>query len=548
MSFAEPGPRPIATHEPADVVLDLRNATVRFGSATVLSGVDFSVRRGEVVGLLGQNGSGKSTLVKLLAGINKPEFDTTLEVGGEQVDFPLSPASVHHLNLAFVHQDLGLARQLTVAENLLVGATGSRRGYIPWPAENRLLSAMLRGYGVDLDPSAVVDVLPPVEQALVAIIRAAEEIKRRQATDGSQHAVIFLDEPTVFLPKEETTFLYDLARRLVGDGASTVFISHDLAAVRELCDRVVVLRDGELAGEARMADVDDDQLVQLIVGRRVRESARLGSSAARLEAAPILVAENLRTERLHGINFSVHPGEIVGIAGLAGSGADDIAPVLFGAHDAADGTVRVADTVLDARRSTPGDAIASGMALVPAERRRDAIALELTVAENALALSALSYTRAGTISWRRLNQRANELLEQFDVRPRAIDQQIGLLSGGNQQKVVLAKWLELDPKALVLHEPTQGVDVAARAQIHEQVGAATNRGMAVVWVTTDFEELALVSDRVLVLANGAVVAELVGDSITEDAINIAVYRSSVGAGLTTAATGTESTLEQRSNA
>jgi ribose transport system ATP-binding protein len=522
---------PGVTEQP--IVLDLRHASVRFGPSTVLREVDFAVRAGEIVGLLGQNGSGKSTLVKLLAGINRPEHGAVLHVGGEDVGLPILPATALQLNMAFVHQDLGLAKELTVAENLLVSSE-RHRAVIPWPAERRHLSQMLAGYGVDIDPATTVNALPPVEQALIAIVRAAEEIKRRRRFYGSQHAVIFLDEPTVFLPREETIFLYDLVRKLVAGGASTVFISHDLAAVRELCDRIVVLRDGRVAGEARMDTIDDEQVVEMIVGRTVKEIARAQQVTEKVvtDLAPVLELKDIRSRLLHRASLRIAPGEIVGVAGLAGSGADDLPYAAFGALKGAQGTVVVDGHAFDCRRLRPNVALKAGAALVPADRRRDGLAPEMTVMENGLLLVLSSFMRAGALRWRRVNQRADDLLESFDVRPRDPQRKIGLLSGGNQQKVVLAKWLETAPSVLLLHEPTQGVDVDARAQIRERVRERTATGMGVLWVSTDFEELAIVSDRVLVAANGRLVAELLGAHVSEEAINAAVYRSSVGAGLT----------------
>lgn len=518
----------------SSVVLDLRAATVRFGSSTVLRDVDFNVRRGEVVGLLGQNGSGKSTLVKVLAGINRPEPETTLTVAGQEVGLPILPGSAHQLNMAFVHQDLGLAKQLTVGENLMVSAVRNN-GIIPWPAERRRLRKMLRSYGVDIDPAVLVDLLPPVKQALLAIVRAVEEIKQRQQLDGSEHAVIFLDEPTVFLPKEETSFLYALVRKLVADGASAVFISHDLAAVRELCDRVVVLRDGRLSGKANVGEVDDNQLVELIVGKTVTETSRaLPGMPNRQdpESTPMLEVRDLYGDRLQGVSFRVAPGEIVGIAGLAGSGADDIPYATFGSLKPTHGTIIIDGKQFSCQKLRPAGAIQAGMALVPADRRRDAIADELNVTENAILLALPSFVRAGAMNWKQVYRRSEELIETFDVRPSDPNRQIGLLSGGNQQKVVLAKWLEIAPKVLILHEPTQGVDVSARAQIRERVCAATAGGMGVLWSSTDFEELSIVCDRVLIAANGRIVGELSCTEITEEAINAAVYGSSIGAGLT----------------
>jgi ribose transport system ATP-binding protein len=517
--------------------LDLRHVTMRFGAFQALRDVDFRVNPGEIVALLGENGCGKSTLVKVLAGVNVPEPGGRLSLGGREVPLPLAPGQFRDLGLSFVHQDLGLARTLSVVENLVVGERGgaASRKPINWRAETRRVREVLDSYGVRVDPRQAINRLPPVAQALVAIVRAAEELKAHRERGDVSHSIVFLDEPTVFLPKAEVEFLFDLVRNVVADGASAVFISHDLAAVRSLCDRAVMLRDGEVAGDAAMTDIDDQRLVDLIVGPA--GSGKVGGTHRRSADAgtdmPVRCeVANLTGGRAKNVEFSLRGNEIVGVTGLLGSGAEDVAYLLFGAQRSRRGVARLEGRTVDLRGMTPVEAVRRQMALVPADRRRDAIAPTLTVGENATILVNHNYTAFGRIRSRHVAARVRSLLDRFDVRPRRSNVLIGQLSGGNQQKVVLAKWLEIEPKVLLLHEPTQGVDVAARAQIYRLVRRATEDGMATLWVSSDFEELAAVCDRVLVMADGTIRTELSGDELTEDKISSAVYHYSTNAAVT----------------
>ncbi|MEU2349399.1 sugar ABC transporter ATP-binding protein [Modestobacter sp. NPDC049651] len=515
--------------------LELRHITQHFGAFRALSDVSVRIDQGEIVGLLGENGCGKSTLVKVLAGVNHPDPGGELLVDGQPVDLPLAPGQFRDLGLSFVHQDLGLARTLTVTENLMVGQTGaaSSRRPINWRAQRARTRALLRSYGVDVEPDAIINQLPPVGQALVAIVRAAEELKAYRERSEVARSILFLDEPTVFLPEGEVAFLFALVRRVVADGASVVFISHDLAAVRELCDRVVVLRDGQLAGGAAISDVDDQQLVDMIVGpasgKLVGLAHRRSSDVDIATLEPRVAVEGLRGGRAVDVTFSVRPTEVVGLAGLLGSGAEEVPYLLFGAHRSTAGTLTLDGERLRVPSLDPTSAVRHRIALVPADRRRDGVAPTLSVGENATILVNDSYTRLGRLQGGRLRGLVKRMVETFDVRPRNPDVLMGNLSGGNAQKVVLAKWLEIEPRLLLLHEPTQGVDVAARAEIYRLVREATARGTTTVWVSSDFEELATVCDRVLVVADGAVRAELVDGEITEEAISAAVYHWSTDA-------------------
>jgi ribose transport system ATP-binding protein len=540
-----PGTNGSRTAAPA---LEMRNITMRFGSFRALNGVDFRVDHQEIVALLGENGCGKSTLVKVLAGVNAPEEGGILRLNGDDVALPLAPGQFRDLGLSFVHQDLGLARTLTVAENLVVAekASAKSRRAINWRREARRINRLLDSYQVNVDPLAPINQLPPVGQALVAIVRAAEELKAYRERGEVSQSILFLDEPTVFLPESEVEFLFDLVRTVVRDGASAVFISHDLGAVRSLCDRAVVLRDGELAGAAPIATTSDQQLIDMIVGsasgKLVGGVHRRTGDTGRDPLPVACTVDGLRGGRVLGVDLAIRSAEIVGVAGLLGSGAEDLPYLCFGSQRSDAGTMTLRGRTLRIPHMKPFDALRAGVALVPADRRRDGIAPTLTVAENTTILVNGEYTRFGRLQARRLSRLVQRLLEQFDVRPRRPAAELGQLSGGNQQRVVLAKWLEIDPRLLLLHEPTQGVDVAARAEIYRLVREATadggrarraggreELGMATLWVSSDFEELETVCDRVLVMADGVVRAELSGDDVREDKISSAVYYYSTDA-------------------
>ena len=524
--------------------LELRSLTMRFGSFLALKGVDFHVHAGEIVALVGENGCGKSTLVKVLAGVNVPEPGSEMLLNGEAIPLPLAPGQFRDLGLSFVHQDLGLGRTLSVAENLTVGERGSAasRRPINWRRQRKRIKKLLASYGVDIDPATLVNRLPPVGQALVAIVRAAEELKAYRARGDVGQSILFLDEPTVFLPETQVEFLFELVRNVVRDGAGVVFISHDLSAARRLCDRVVVLRDGEVAGTSAMREVTDQQLVDMIVGPVGGKLVGLkhrGSADQDVSQQPVVCeVKGLKGGRTLGVDLTMRATEVIGVAGLLGSGAEELPYLLFGAKRANAGDLVIDDKSMAITKMTPFGAVQKRIALVPADRRRDGIVPSMTVAENVTILVSQNYTTGGLLQKRRIAGIVQSLLDTFDVRPRKAGALLGQLSGGNQQKVVLAKWLEIKPRLLLLHEPTQGVDVAARAEIYRLVREASTGGMAVLWVTIDFEELATVCDRVLIMADGLIRSELTGDAVTEDSISSAVYHYATDASKVLAEAGT----------
>ena len=488
----------------------------------------FSVRPGEVHGLLGQNGSGKSTLIKIVSGFHRPDAGGRLHVHGRPVALPLAPGQFRRLGLAFVHQHLGLVPSLTVLENLMVGELASRNtGFIRWAAERRRASRIFARFDLDLDPAAPVMELPQVERALLAIVRAFEDVRAEQEARGTP-GVLFLDEPTPFLPQEGVDQLFALVRNIVDEGASVVFVSHDVDEVMEITDRATVLRDGRVAGTLVTGDASKDEFISMIIGRRI-EPFQGAPQDFGAKAADITV-RGLAGGSLDDLSLELHAGEIVGLAGLIGSGFDEVPYLLFGARDATSGTLRLHGADIDLAAMTPEAAIGYGISLLPSDRLGAGGVGELDVADN-MTLPVLHELRARLrLDRRAMRVRAAALGRTYDVRPNAPEMKLAALSGGNQQKVLLAKWLQTEPALLLLDEPTQGVDVGARQQVFAAIARAAERGSAVVCASTDNEQLAQLCDRVFIFARGRIVREIRGNDVTKDRIGEQILLSLTMAG------------------
>jgi ribose transport system ATP-binding protein len=534
----------------APPAVELHNISKVFGTNRALDSVDLRIDSGEVVGLLGQNGSGKSTLVKIMSGVYDPEPGGRMLVGGQEVPLPLPPGQASEIGLSFVYQNLALAPGLTVLENLTLGQRITGRGWklINWVSEHRAAKAVLDRYQVDLDLDQKTGELAPVDQARLAIVRAAEDLRRYRARTGGSHSVLILDEPTVFLPEEEIDRLFDLIRTVVAEGAAVLFISHDLAAVQSITDRVVVLRDGRVVAEEVTASIDEESLVDLIVGasasarqaavdtsnvvalvedKRAVEATReamqsVGDAADQGES---VLVEDLVDDRLHGVSFEIGAGEILGVAGLIGSGAEELPYLLFGARQAVSGSLRLGAERLNCGKLTPQRSVRERIALVPADRAVQGLSQGLTLWENITMLVEDEHYRGGIFRRGELLKLAQDAIDRFLIRPALAHAPAGTFSGGNQQKALMAKWLIARPRLLLLHEPTQGVDVGARRDIYRFVkAAATLNQMAVLWVTTEFGELAEVCDRVIVLTQGRHTETLAGEELSEEAISAAALR------------------------
>jgi ribose transport system ATP-binding protein len=513
----------------------------RFGEQRALDDVSLTLQAGEVHGLLGENGSGKSTLIKILSGYYRPDAGS-LELGGTPVPLPLGPARAAELGLQFVHQDLGLIPSLSVAENLGLQAMARGQGARSRRGLAAAARAALARYDVDIDPDADIASIPAVDRALVAITRAVHaletEAETRHGTGTGTGAtrltrVLVLDEPTVFLPRADVERLFRLVRSLAARDCAILLVSHDLDEIAELTDRVTVLRNGRVAGTRLTAECSHDDLVRLIVGRQVDLTRPAGpaavSSGAPGEAAAYVRINGLSTGTVTDLHLDVAPGEILGLTGLAGSGYEEICYALYGARRAAAGTLTLDETALSLPSLRPSRALNAGITLLPADRRRTGGIGSLTVDDNVTLPRLGGFRSPAGLRRRAMRRDTASLLDRFDVRPRDPRHLFGTLSGGNQQKALLSKWLATEPRVLLIDEPTQGVDIGARQQIFAVLREMADRGVTVICASTDHEQLAVLTDRTVVLARGRVVAELSGDSLTKQRLTESCFDQVPGA-------------------
>jgi len=505
----------------ADLALSIANLSKRFGGALALDRVSMTVRRGEVHGLLGSNGSGKSTLIKVLAGFHRPEPGAEVRLYGRLAPLPIPGPRVRALGMAFVHQHLGLIGSLSVTENLRLGDLATKPAWrIDWRAEQARAAAVFARYGLALDPRAEVARLSPVQQALLAIVRAVEDLRSGGAREPG---VLVLDEPTPFLPRAGVEQLFDLVRRTVTEGASVIFVSHDVDEVREITDRATILRDGQFIDTVVTKDTSHDGFVQRIIGRSM--TAYGGAAKRRPVGEPAVTVEGLAGQGVGPISLHMIGGEILGLTGLIGSGYDTVPALLYGARRASAGRLRLGRRSLRLAAIKPPEALGRGIVYLPADRLGAAGVGSLPVGDN-VGLPVLHRLRRtlGLLN-RDIDDHAATLGAQAGVKPNIPALPLSALSGGNAQKALLAKWMQVAPALMLLDEPTQGVDVGARQDIWDALDRAAAGGTCVLIGSTDYEQLAQVCHRVLVFARGQIVQELTGAALTKDAIATACFRS-----------------------
>ena len=494
--------------------LHLWNLSKTFGGQKALDRASLSVASGEVHGLLGQNGSGKSTLIKVLAGFHPPDPGSRLAIGGAEVPLPLAPGAFRHYRMSFVHQHLGLLPSLTVLENLLIGRFAEREAWaIRWPAERRRAAELFATYGVEIDPEARVADLAPVERALLAIVRATGEIA---AEGGTGNGLLVLDEPTPFLPKRDVERLFRLVRNVVGKGASVVFVSHDVDEVMEITDRATVLRDGRVAATLETARASKADFIEAIVGRKLAASPPPAPPLAR--GASHAIVHDLAGGTIQGFSLDLAAGEVVGLTGLIGSGYDEVPYLVYGARPATRGSLDLGGQSTFLPDMTPAQAIRRGVVLIPADRANAGVIGPLPVSDNVTMPVLGTRFRRWFLNRRAMVAHTGALGRRFDVRPPDPSLPVASLSGGNAQKVVLAKWFQTEPKLILLDEPTQGVDVGARQNVFQHIADAAARGAAVLCASSDYEQLAALCSRVLIFGGGRVIASLTGSEISKDGI------------------------------
>ncbi len=478
-------------------LLALRGIGKAFPGVRALQDVDLTIERGEVVALIGENGAGKSTLMKVLAGVYRPDAGE-LWLDGALVALK-SPAEALRLGIALIHQELSLCDNLTVAGALFLGAELRRGPFLRRRAMDVQARHWLLRLGLTVEPAALVATLSPGQKQLLEIARALRAKAR----------VLIMDEPTSSLTLPETERLFTLVRELRDQGVGVVYISHRLGEVRELADRVVGLRDGKNSGELQRAEITHERLVGLMVGRTLSATRRV----AHVPGDAVLQVKGLRTAAFPQavVELAVRRCEVVGIAGLLGSGRTELLRALFGADRALAGDVTIAGKALAGRG--PGAAAAAGLVLLPEDRKQQGLVLGMSVRHN---LSLPTLRGRGVLIDRAYEAAlAMRAIAELEIAARGPDQIVGTLSGGNQQKVVLGKWLAANPRVLLLDEPTRGVDVGARSEIYARLHALAAQGLAILFVSSELEEVLALADRALVMRQGAIVGELAGAALTE---------------------------------
>lgn len=487
----------------AEPVLRMENVSKSFPDSLALDGVGLELHPGEVRALLGENGSGKSTLIKILAGFHQPDFGAQAWADGE----PLRLGSAAHARAAgvrFIHQDLGLVRDLDVVDNLALGERYVGRRWLSHRREADEARRLLAQYGVELDVHAPLWSLSPAEQTIVAVVRALR--------DGLERFVLVLDEPTGSLAASEVARLFDVIRAIRDRGGSLLYVTHRLQEVFEIADQVTVLRDGRVVADRPVAGLGEEQLVELLVGGAVEEVFPGPPPAG---GEPAMDAEGISGAGVDDVSLTVGRGEILGIAGIIGSGREELLRLLFGAQRWTSGRLRVGPREFSSI-SVP-QAIDAGLAYA-ASRGNGGMTRDLSIREN-VTLPKIPVTHRGWwLSTRREAEDVRGWLDRLDVRPPAPERPLASLSGGNQQRVVLARWLRCRPQVLMLEGPTLGVDIGAKAEIYRALVDAAREGTAVVVSSSDAEELAAICDRVIVMRDGRISTELRGAQLTEQVI------------------------------
>ena len=487
-------------------ILEVREVTKKFPGVLALDAVSFGLRSGDVHALIGENGAGKSTLIKVITGVY-PQDEGEIYFDGEEVSFS-DPRQAQEAGISTIYQEVNVIPLRSVARNIFLGREPRTRiGLTDTKRMNREATELLERFGIEVDVTVPVRTLGVGVQQMVAIAKAVSLDAR----------VVIMDEPTSSLEAQEVETLFRVIRQLRGDGVGVVYVSHRLDELYEICETVTVLRDGKLVHTGDLSELPRLRLIATMLGREPPEvEERAAASEAREVAVGecVLEARNLTARHApRDISLEVRSGEVVGLSGLLGSGRTETAKAIFGAQSLDSGTVKVDGS--DVTPGSPAHAIKSGLAFVPEDRKAEGAIPELSVRENIVAAALPRLSRLGFVSKQKQDEIVERFMKRLDIRASSPDQPVGQLSGGNQQKVMLARWLCLNPKVLILDEPTQGVDVGAKAEVQQLISELASEGLGVVVINSEPDEIVEGSDRIIVLRDGAVAGTLSGDELNE---------------------------------
>jgi ribose transport system ATP-binding protein len=489
------------------VFLSATGISKAFPGVQALTDVRLQIGAGEVLAVVGENGAGKSTLMKIIAGVETPDAGT-ISVEGRPVRWR-SVKEAEHLGIALIHQELNLAAHLDIAGNIFLGREPVWGGPLGFVSKRIYADAerILGRLGLHISSRTLVQHLSIGQQQLVEIARALTLRSR----------LLILDEPTSSLTETETDRLFTVLAELKQQGISILYITHRLKEVQRIADRVTVLRDGKNAGELQRREINHQAIVSLMVGRELKQFYQRRRNSADADRPPVIQAQGLRwSAGQRGIDFAIEPGEIVGMAGLMGAGRTELAQTLFGVRRMLAGRVTIDGRPTVIR--SPADAIAAGIFLIPEDRRSEGLFLADSVKHNISIAILPSLSRLGVLLQGRETRLAQAQCERFKIRTPSIAQRAGALSGGNQQKVVLAKWLSRSPRLLILDEPTRGIDVGAKSEIYALMDDLAHQGAAILMISSDLEEILGMSDRVLVMHEGELAGDLPREALSEEAI------------------------------
>ncbi|MFJ1805243.1 MULTISPECIES: sugar ABC transporter ATP-binding protein [unclassified Streptomyces] len=492
-------------------VLEMTGIVKEFPGVRALSDVDFRLFPGEIHALMGENGAGKSTLIKVLTGVHTLDGGT-VTLDGESVRIA-SPLQAQQAGISTVYQEVNLCPNLSVAENIFIGREPTRMGRIQWKQLRREAAELVDRLGLDIDVTAPLSSYPLAVQQLVAIVRSLGT--GGSEGEGPAAKVLILDEPTSSLDRDEVLQLFALMRRLKDEGVAILFVSHFLDQIYEVCDRMTVLRNGALVGEHMVSDLDQVGLVQLMLGKAMGQLDELHEHQLHSDAGETLLeADGLgRTGGIAPFDLKIKKGEVIGLAGLLGSGRTELARLLFGADQPDTGKVSIGGRQVS--MSAPNDAIGAGVAFCSENRKSEGLVPDLTVRENIIL--ALQASRGWTrpIPAAQRDELVAKYIKALDIRPANPEARVGQLSGGNQQKVLLARWLITQPKLLILDEPTRGIDIGAKAEIQKLVVSLSEDGMSVLYIAAELEEVLRLSHTIGVLRDRRLVAQITnGPEIT----------------------------------
>ncbi len=481
-------------------VLRMEAISKEFPGVRALDDVHLDVMGGEILALLGENGAGKSTLMKILSGVYHKDSGR-ISLDGKEIEVH-SPHQAQTLGITIIYQELNLMPNLSVAENIFIGREPNRFRFVSWGELHRKTRELTARLGLQISPSALVRNLSVAEQQMVEIARALSVEAR----------VIIMDEPTSALTQNEVEHLFTIMRELQAQGLGIIFISHRMDEVFEISDRITVLRDGKNAGTVDTASATADEIIRMMVGRPVSEffgKAESNPGEVILEARNISKTGSINEPHkavLRNVSLSVRAGEIVGMAGLVGSGRTDLARCIFGVDKRDSGEILIYGTPTSIR--SPRDAIRAGMGMVPEDRKQQALFLAMSVASNASMAVLGDVAKLGFVSDKRESSMVAGFVEKLSIRLATMKQRVLDLSGGNQQKVVIARWLALKPRILIMDEPTRGIDVGAKVEVHALMHALAHEGVAIIMISSELPEVLAMSDRILVMHEGELVGEL----------------------------------------